>query len=153
MSQEFSKQSSVLRFFIGDVRDQQRLNMAMKDVDYVVHAAAMKHVPASEYNPQECIKTNIIGAENVINASIYCSVKKVIALSTDKAANPINLYGATKLASDKLFIGANNLVGNGITRFSLVRYGNVIGSRGSVLPLFLKMIKIKVFASNGSKND
>ena len=141
MSQEFSKQSSVLRFFIGDVRDQQRLNMAMKDVDYVVHAAAMKHVPASEYNPQECIKTNIIGAENVINASIYCSVKKVIALSTDKAANPINLYGASKLASDKLFIGANNLVGNGITRFSLVRYGNVIGSRGSVLPLFLKMIK------------
>ena len=120
MSQEFSKQSSVLRFFIGDVRDQQRLNMAMKDVDYVVHAAAMKHVPAAEYNPQECIKTNIIGAENVINASIHCSVKKVIALSTDKAANPINLYGATKLASDKLFIGANNLVGNGITRFSLV---------------------------------
>ena len=143
MSQEFSKQASVLRFFIGDVRDQQRLNMAMKDVDYVVHAAAMKHVPAAEYNPQECIKTNIIGAENVINASIYCSVKKVIALSTDKAANPINLYGATKLASDKLFIGANNLVGNGITRFSLVRYGNVIGSRGSVLPLFLKMIKNK----------
>ena len=143
MSQEFPKLDKVLRFFIGDVRDQQRLNMAVKDVDYVVHAAAMKHVPAAEYNPQECIKTNIIGAENVINASIYCSVKKVIALSTDKAANPINLYGASKLASDKLFIGANNLVGNGITRFSLVRYGNVIGSRGSVLPLFLKMIKIK----------
>ena len=143
MSQEFSKLAAVLRFFIGDVRDQQRLNMAMKDVDYVVHAAAMKHVPAAEYNPQECIKTNIIGAENVINTSINNSVKKVIALSTDKAANPINLYGATKLAADKLFIGANNLVGKGITRFSVVRYGNVIGSRGSVLPLFLKMLKNK----------
>ncbi len=143
MFQEFKRFEKSLRYFIGDVRDQQRLKLAMNGVDYVVHAAAMKHVPAAEYNPQECIKTNVLGAENVINASIDCEVKKVIALSTDKAANPINLYGATKLAADKLFISANNLVGKGITKFSVVRYGNVIGSRGSVLPFFLNLIKKK----------
>lgn len=143
MFQEFKKFESSLRYFIGDVRDHQRLKLAMNGVDYVVHTAAMKHVPAAEYNPQECIKTNIMGAENVINASIECKVKKVIALSTDKAANPINLYGATKLAADKLFISANNLVGQGVTKFSVVRYGNVIGSRGSVLPFFLNLLKNK----------
>lgn len=126
-----------MRYFIGDVRDEQRLTQAMKGVDYVVHAAALKQVPAAEYNPMECIKTNINGAQNVINAAIKCNVEKVIALSTDKAANPINLYGATKLASDKLFVAANNLVGEGRTRFAVVRYGNVVGSRGSVVP-FLK---------------
>ena len=129
--------SSKLRFFIGDVRDYERLNFAMKDVDYVLHAAALKQVVAAEYNPIECLKTNVFGAENVIKASINNNVKKVIALSTDKAVNPLNLYGATKLASDKLFIAANNIVGKNKTRFSIVRYGNVIGSRGSVLPLFL----------------
>jgi len=143
MNQEFKKFESSIRYFIGDVRDHQRLKLAMNGVDYVVHTAAMKHVPAAEYNPQECIKTNIMGAENVINASIECKVKKVIALSTDKAANPINLYGATKLAADKLFISANNLVGQGVTKFSVVRYGNVIGSRGSVLPFFLNLLKNK----------
>jgi len=143
MFQEFKKFESSLRYFIGDVRDHQRLKLAMNGVDYVVHAAAMKHVPAAEYNPQECIKTNVLGAENVINASIECKVKKVIALSTDKAANPINLYGATKLAADKLFISANNLVGKGVTKFSVVRYGNVIGSRGSVLPFFSNLLKNK----------
>lgn len=143
MFQEFKKFEKSLRFFIGDVRDQQRLKLAMNDVDYVVHAAAMKHVPAAEYNPQECIKTNIFGAENVIDAAISCKVKKVIALSTDKAANPINLYGATKFAADKLFVSANNLVGKGATKFSVVRYGNVIGSRGSVLPFFVNLLKNK----------
>ena len=132
--------SPCMRYFIGDVRDEERLNQAMKGIDYVIHAAAMKHVPASEYNPTECIKTNIYGAENVIKTSIANRVKKVIALSTDKAANPINLYGATKLASDKLFVSANNMVGENDTCFSVVRYGNVVGSRGSVVPYFNKLI-------------
>jgi len=129
-----------MRYFLGDVRDESRLNEAMENVDYVIHAAAMKQVPAAEYNPMECIKTNINGAENVIKAAIKNGVKKVIALSTDKAANPINLYGATKLASDKLFVAANNMVGKKETRFSVVRYGNVVGSRGSVVPFFQKLI-------------
>ncbi|NKF51057.1 UDP-N-acetylglucosamine 4,6-dehydratase (inverting) [Shewanella sp. WXL01] len=131
---------SCMRYFIGDVRDVDRLKQAFKDVDYVIHAAAMKQVPAAEYNPMECIKTNINGAENVIRAAISNNVEKVIALSTDKAASPINLYGATKLASDKLFTAANNMVGNARTRFAAVRYGNVVGSRGSVVPLFKKLI-------------
>lgn len=129
-----------MRYFIGDVRDEARLKQAMYQVDYVIHAAALKQVPAAEYNPMECIKTNINGAQNVINAAIAAGVKKVIALSTDKAANPINLYGATKLASDKLFTAANNLVGDRETRFAVVRYGNVVGSRGSVVPFFKKLI-------------
>ncbi len=133
--------SSILRFFIGDVRDYERLNFAMREVDYVFHAAALKQVVAAEYNPIECLKTNVFGAENIIKASINNNVNKVIALSTDKAVNPVNLYGATKLASDKLFIAANNIVGKKKTRFSIVRYGNVIGSRGSVLPLFLNLKK------------
>lgn len=130
-----------MRYFLGDVRDGDRMMQAFKDVDYVIHAAAIKQVPAAEYNPMECIKTNIHGAENVIKAAIANKVKKVIALSTDKAANPINLYGATKLASDKLFVAGNNIVGDGETRFSAVRYGNVVGSRGSVVPFFQKLIK------------
>ena len=130
-----------IRFFIGDVRDQERLIEATKDVDYIIHAAALKQVPAAEYNPMECIKTNIHGAENVITAAIKNKVKKVVALSTDKAANPINLYGATKLASDKLFVSANNMVGKENTRFAVVRYGNVVGSRGSVIPFFKELIK------------
>jgi UDP-N-acetylglucosamine 4,6-dehydratase len=139
---EFTKSKyKALRYFIGDVRDRERLTMAMYDVDYVIHAAAMKHVPASEYNPMECIKTNIHGAENVIHAALANNVDKVIALSTDKAAVPINLYGATKLASDKLFVAANNIKGDKRTIFSVVRYGNVVGSRGSVVPFFLKLIK------------
>ncbi|MGN0938051.1 MAG: UDP-N-acetylglucosamine 4,6-dehydratase (inverting) [Selenomonas sp.] len=129
-----------MRYFIGDVRDYQRLEMAMYQVDYVVHAAALKQVPAAEYNPMECIKTNVGGAQNVINAAIACGVQKVIALSTDKAANPINLYGATKLCSDKLFTAANALVGDRPTRFSVTRYGNVVGSRGSVVPFFQKIV-------------
>ena len=139
MAQSFT--DKCMRYFIGDVRDGQRLNEAMDGVDYVIHAAALKHVPVAEYNPMECIKTNIDGAQNVIQASIKNNVKKVIALSTDKAANPINLYGATKLASDKLFVAANNMVGKRETRFSVVRYGNVTGSRGSVIPFFKKLIK------------
>lgn len=138
MQQEFN--GPQLRFFIGDVRDEDRLRQAMKGVDYVVHAAALKQVPAAEYNPMECIKTNIHGAQNVINAAVYNEVERVIALSTDKAANPINLYGATKLASDKLFVAANNIAGGHRTRFSVVRYGNVVGSRGSVIPFFKKLI-------------
>lgn len=130
-----------MRYFIGDVRDGERLMQAFKDVDFVIHAAALKQVPAAEYNPMECIKTNIYGAENVIRAAISNNVKKVIALSTDKAASPINLYGATKLASDKLFVAANNVVGDGKTRFSAVRYGNVVGSRGSVVPFFKQLIE------------
>ena len=130
-----------MRYFIGDVRDLDRLKQAMMDVDYVIHAAALKHVPIAEYNPTECIRTNIYGAENVIQAALLNNVKKVIALSTDKAANPINLYGATKLASDKLFVAANNISGNKRTLFSVVRYGNVIGSRGSVVPFFKKLIE------------
>jgi UDP-N-acetylglucosamine 4,6-dehydratase len=129
-----------MRYFIGDVRDAERLKMAMRNVDYVVHAAALKQVPAAEYNPMECIKTNIHGAENVIQAALANEVEKVIALSTDKAANPINLYGATKLASDKLFVAANNIAGGHKTRFAVVRYGNVVGSRGSVVPFFKKLI-------------
>jgi UDP-N-acetylglucosamine 4,6-dehydratase len=125
-----------MRFFLGDVRDAERLKLAFRGVDFVVHAAALKQVPAAEYNPMECIKTNIHGAENVINAALATGVEKVVALSTDKAANPINLYGATKLASDKLFIAANNITGKDRTRFSVVRYGNVVGSRGSVVPFF-----------------
>jgi len=130
-----------LRFFIGDVRDRDRLYRAFDGVDYVVHAAALKQVPAAEYNPSEVIKTNIGGAENVVNAAIDCGVKKVIALSTDKACNPINLYGATKLCSDKLFIAGNSYAGAKETRFSVVRYGNVVGSRGSVIPFFLNCRK------------
>ena len=129
-----------MRYFIGDVRDRDRLVQAMRGVDYVIHAAALKQVPAAEYNPMECIKTNIHGAENVIHAALANNVEKVIALSTDKAANPINLYGATKLASDKLFVAANNVAGGHRTRFSVVRYGNVVGSRGSVVPFFRKLI-------------
>lgn len=129
-----------LRFFIGDVRDRERLELAMREVDLVVHAAALKHVPAAEYNPMECIQTNVYGAENVVRAALATGVSKVIALSTDKAANPINLYGASKLASDKIFIAANNLSGSLGTRFSVVRYGNVVGSRGSVIPFFRKLI-------------
>ncbi len=129
-----------MRYFIGDVRDRDRLIQAMNGVDYVIHAAALKQVPAAEYNPMECIKTNIHGAENVIHAALANNVEKVIALSTDKAASPINLYGATKLASDKLFVAANNVVGKVKTRFAVVRYGNVVGSRGSVVPFFKKLI-------------
>lgn len=131
---------SCMRYFIGDVRDKERLTMAMRGVDYVIHAAALKQVPAAEYNPMECIKTNINGAENVIHAALHNKVKKVIALSTDKAASPINLYGATKLASDKLFVAANNISGAQDTLFSVVRYGNVVGSRGSVVPFFKKLL-------------
>ena len=138
MQQEFD--APCMRYFIGDVRDCERLRQAMRGVDFVIHAAALKQVPAAEYNPMECIKTNIHGAENVIKAAIECGVKRVIALSTDKAANPINLYGATKLASDKLFVAANNMVGEQDTRFSVVRYGNVVGTRGSVVPFFDKLI-------------
>lgn len=129
-----------MRYFIGDVRDGERLKAAMRDVDFVIHAAALKQVPAAEYNPNECIKTNINGAQNVIDAAIENNVRKVIALSTDKAANPVNLYGATKLASDKLFVAANNISGATGPRFAVVRYGNVVGSRGSVVPFFRTLI-------------
>ena len=129
-----------LRYFIGDVRDAERLEAAMRDIEFVVHAAAMKQVTTAEYNPFECVRTNIHGAENVVNAAIRSGVKRVIALSTDKAANPVNLYGATKLASDKIFIAANNMSGDGGARFSVVRYGNVLGSRGSVVPLYQRLI-------------
>lgn len=138
MQQQFT--APCMRFFIGDVRDKDRLKSAMRDVDYVVHAAALKQVPAAEYNPNECIKTNIYGAQNVIDAAIDMEVSRVIALSTDKAANPVNLYGATKLASDKLFVAANNISGAKGPRFSVVRYGNVVGSRGSVVPFFHKLL-------------
>ena len=129
-----------MRYFIGDVRDGDRLKQAMRDVDFVIHAAALKQVPAAEYNPMECVRTNVHGAENVIQAALENNVLKVIALSTDKAASPINLYGATKMASDKLFVAANNMVGNAPTRFGVVRYGNIVGSRGSVVPFFKKLI-------------
>lgn len=138
MEQDFHQ--DCMRYFIGDVRDRERLIQAMNGVDYVIHAAALKQVPAAEYNPMECIKTNIYGAENVIQAALTNEVDKVIALSTDKAANPINLYGATKLCSDKLFVAANNVAGGRKTSFAVVRYGNVVGSRGSVVPFFKKMI-------------
>ncbi len=138
MQQNF--QHSSIRFFLGDVRDEERLQRAMKGVDFVVHAAAMKQVEASEYNPTECIKTNIVGAQNIINAALNNNVQKVVALSTDKAASPLNLYGASKLVSDKLFVAANNVVGKNQTQFSIVRYGNVIGSRGSVIPFFKRLV-------------
>ena len=128
-----------MRYFIGDVRDESRLSMAMRGVDVVIHAAALKQVPVAEYNPMECVKTNVVGASNIVAAAIAHDVNKVVALSTDKAVNPINLYGATKLCSDKIFIAGNNLVGHGRTQFSVVRYGNVVGSRGSVIPLFKKL--------------
>jgi UDP-N-acetylglucosamine 4,6-dehydratase (inverting) len=137
-SAPFRNHQNRLRFFIGDVRDRERLTMAMEDVEVVVHAAALKQVPAAEYNPFEAIKTNVIGGQNVIDASRACGVRRVIALSTDKAAAPINLYGATKLCSDKLFVAANNYTGKRDIRYSVVRYGNVMGSRGSVIPFFLQ---------------
>ena len=130
-----------IRFFIGDVRDKSRLKLAFKNVDYVIHSAALKHVPTAEYNPIEYIKTNIIGAQNIIEASLECNVKNIVALSTDKASSPINLYGATKLCSDKLFISANNITGKKNKIFSIVRYGNVMGSRGSVIPVFKEQAK------------
>ena len=128
-----------IRYFIGDVRDRDRLDLALRDVDYIVHAAALKQVTTAEYNPFECIRTNVFGAENIVYAALRRNVKKVIALSTDKAANPVNLYGASKLASDKIFVAANNLAGADGTKFSVVRYGNVFGSRGSVVPFFRKL--------------
>jgi UDP-N-acetylglucosamine 4,6-dehydratase len=140
MAMKFQGHENVMRFFIGDVRDASRLREATRGIDIIIHAAAIKHVPIAEYNPMECIKTNIYGAENVIQAALDNNVEHVMALSTDKAANPINLYGATKLASDKLFVAANNMSG-GRTKFAVVRYGNVVGSRGSVVPFFKKLIK------------
>ena len=139
MQQEFNDPR--MRYFLGDVRDVERLKQAMRGIDFVVHAAALKQVPAAEYNPFECIKTNIHGAENVITAALHNDVEKVMALSTDKAANPINLYGATKLASDKLFVAANNMAGGKRTLFAVVRYGNVVGSRGSVVPFFKRLVE------------
>ncbi|HTO41005.1 MAG TPA: polysaccharide biosynthesis protein, partial [Rhizomicrobium sp.] len=142
MQQQFSvEQYPFMRYFIGDVRDRDRLELAMRDVDYVIHAAALKQVPTAEYNPFECIRTNVFGAENVVYAALRRDVRKVVALSTDKAANPVNLYGASKLASDKIFVAANNLSGADGTRFSVVRYGNVVGSRGSVVPFFQKLVE------------
>lgn len=142
MSEQFPKSTyDGIRYFIGDVRDEARLKRACEGIDIIVHAAALKQVPAAEYNPMECIKTNIMGAENVINAALDSGVQHVVALSTDKAAAPINLYGATKLCSDKLFVAANNMKGKRNIRFSVVRYGNVIGSRGSVIPYFLQKRK------------
>ena len=140
MDNEYKEYRSILRYFIGDVRDEARLRMAMRGVDYVIHAAALKQVPACEYNPNEAIKTNVNGAMNVINASLEAKIKKVVALSTDKAVNPINLYGGTKLVSDKLFTAANAYSGADGTRFAVVRYGNVAGSRGSVIPFFQNII-------------
>lgn len=139
MAQAFGDHPA-LRFLIGDVRDRDRLSLAMREVDVVVHAAALKHVPVAEYNPMECLRTNVFGAENVVLAALENRVKKVVALSTDKAANPINLYGASKLASDKIFVAANSLSGSIGTRFAVVRYGNVVGSRGSVIPFFQKKL-------------
>lgn len=139
MAQEYpTDKFPQIRFFIGDIRDEQRIKRALQGIDYVIHAAAMKHVPIAEYNPMECIRTNVLGAENLINASLETKVERVVALSTDKAAAPINLYGATKLTSDKLFIAANNIRGWNPIKFSVVRYGNVMGSNGSVIPFFLK---------------
>ena len=137
MAQKFSQaQYPQLRYFIGDIRDFKRVKRALRNINYVIHTAAMKHVPIAEYNPMECIKTNVLGAENLINAALETEVEKVVALSTDKAAAPINLYGATKLTSDKLFIAANNIRGRKTINFSVVRYGNVMGSNGSVIPFF-----------------
>lgn len=142
MAQEFpANEFPQIRFFIGDVRDYDRVKRALKGIDFVIHAAAMKHVPIAEYNPMECVKTNIMGAENIINACLETEVSRVVALSTDKAAAPVNLYGATKLASDKLFVAANNITGWNPIKFSVVRYGNVMGSNGSVIPFFLKKKK------------
>jgi UDP-N-acetylglucosamine 4,6-dehydratase/5-epimerase len=142
MGQEYpAEKYPQIRFFIGDIRDENRIKRALKGIDYVIHAAAMKHVPIAEYNPMECIKTNVLGAENLINACLETEVERVVALSTDKAAAPINLYGATKLTSDKLFIAANNIRGLNPIRFSVVRYGNVMGSNGSVIPFFLNKRK------------
>jgi UDP-N-acetylglucosamine 4,6-dehydratase len=142
MAQEYpADKYPQIRFFIGDVRDFHRVKTALKGIDYVIHAAAMKHVPIAEYNPMECVKTNILGAENIINGCLETAVQKVVALSTDKAAAPVNLYGATKLASDKLFVAANNIRGNNPISFSVVRYGNVMGSNGSVIPFFIKRKK------------
>ena len=142
MAQDYPREKyPQLRFFIGDVRDAERVKRALKGIDYVIHAAAMKHVPIAEYNPMECVKTNIMGAENIINGCLETEVSRVVALSTDKAAAPINLYGATKLASDKLFVAANNITGWNPIKFSVVRYGNVMGSNGSVIPFFLKKKK------------
>lgn len=142
MAQEYpTDKYPQIRFFIGDIRDEDRIKRALKGIDYVIHAAAMKHVPIAEYNPMECIKTNVLGAENLINACLETEVERVVALSTDKAAAPINLYGATKLTSDKLFIAANNIRGWNPIKFSVVRYGNVMGSNGSVIPFFLEKRK------------
>jgi UDP-N-acetylglucosamine 4,6-dehydratase (inverting) len=142
MSQQFNiNKYNGIRYFIGDVRDEARLKRACEGIDIIIHAAALKQVPAAEYNPMECIKTNIFGAENVINAALDSGVENVVALSTDKAAAPINLYGATKLCSDKLFVAANNIKGNRNIKFSVVRYGNVMGSRGSVIPFFIEQRK------------
>ncbi len=142
MAQEYPESKyPQMRYFIGDVRDFERLKRALRSVDYVIHAAAMKHVPIAEYNPMECVKTNILGAENIINACLETDVERVVALSTDKACAPINLYGATKLASDKLFVAANNITGWNPIRFSVVRYGNVMGSNGSVIPFFINKKK------------
>ena len=146
MADEFAKYKDKMRFFIGDVRDCERLKRAFEGVDYVIHAAALKQVPACEYNPNEAIKTNVNGAQNVIDAALDMGVKKVVALSTDKAVNPVNLYGGTKLVSDKLFIAANAYCGNKELSFSIVRYGNVAGSRGSIIPLFQKLIEEKADA-------
>lgn len=140
---ELKKYLPKIRFFIGDVRDKERLRLAMENVDYVIHAAALKQVPACEYNPFEAIKTNVLGAQNVIDVALESNVEKVVALSTDKASSPVNLYGATKLCSDKLFIAANGYRGDKRTKFSVVRYGNVAGSRGSVIPYFLNLVKEK----------
>lgn len=140
LDNDYAKYRDIMRYFIGDVRDEDRLKMAMRGVDYVIHAAALKQVPACEYNPNEAIKTNVNGAMNVINAALSAGVKKVVALSTDKAVNPINLYGGTKLVSDKLFCAANAYSGDDGTRFAVVRYGNVAGSRGSVIPFFQNKI-------------
>ena len=140
-SAAFGPHARVMRYFIGDVRDADRLEMAFRGVDYVIHAAAMKQIPAAEYNPFECIHTNVLGAENVVRAAIRANVERVIALSTDKAASPINLYGASKLAADKIFVAARNVVGSDRPMFSVVRYGNVLGSRGSVVPFFRERIR------------
>ena len=146
MSQEFPESKyPFIRYLIGDVRDKERLIRAFKGVDYVIHAAAMKHVHIAEYNPDECVKTNINGAQNVISASIKSGVSSVVALSTDKACSPINLYGATKLTSDKLFVSANQIKGDNPIKFSVVRYGNVMGSNGSVIPFFMKNVKNNIF--------
>lgn len=142
LHEEFDAQTlTAMRFFLGDVRDRERLTLALRGVDVVIHAAALKQVPAAEYNPSECIHTNVLGAENIVWASLTNRVQRVVALSTDKACNPINLYGATKLASDKTFVAANNLAGDIGTRFCAVRYGNVVGSRGSVVPLFKRLVE------------